>query len=148
MTRRFPLAAGAVAAVALLAFYLGLLVVAEGRDFAARQARQDAPYLAFLMPSFGLVIGLVLHARERAAAHAGRMAGTSTGLSATAVVACCAHFVPTLLPVVGVSAVASFLAAWKAPLLVLAIAVNLGMAAYVLRHLRRMDAMETGGPPG
>jgi hypothetical protein len=134
--------AGAVAAVGLLAFYLVIVTVAEGRAAASRQFAQDWPYLAFLMPSFGLVIGSVMHARQAAAAHAGAMAGTSSGMSATAVVACCAHFVPTLLPVVGASAVASALAAWKGPLLVLAIVVNLAVVAYVWRHVRRMRAME------
>ena len=142
MSRRFPLAAGAVAAVALLAFYLLIVTVAEGRAAASRQFAQDWPFLVFLMPSFGLVIGLVLHARQAAAAHATAMAGTSTGLSATAVVACCAHFLPTLLPLVGVSAFASALAAWKTPLLLLAILLNLAVAASVWRHVRRMRRME------
>jgi hypothetical protein len=141
MRARFPLVAGAVAAIALLAFYLLLVTLAESREFAARQFRADWPYLVFLMPSFGMVIGTILHARERAARHAGVMAGC-TGMSATAVVACCAHFLPTLLPLVGISALASVLAAWKAPLLLLAIATNLLVAGYVWRHLRSMDRME------
>lgn len=141
MSRGFPAVAGSVAAIGLLAFYLLLITVAESREFAARQFRADWPYLVFLMPSFGLVVGLIVHARQRAASHAGAMAG-STGMSATAVVACCAHFLPTLLPLVGVSAIASVLAAWKAPLLLAAIAINLGVAAYVWRHVRAMDRME------
>lgn len=141
MSSRFPIAAGSVATVALLAFYLVIVTLAEGRDAASRQFAQDWPFLVFLMPSFGLVIGLVLHARQAAAAHAGAMAGTSTGMSATAVVACCAHFLPTLLPLVGVSALASALAAWKAPLLILAILVNLAVAGYVWRHIQRMRRM-------
>lgn len=142
MKPSFPIVAGAVAAVALLAFYLVIVTLAEGRAAASRQFAQDWPFLMFLMPSFGLVIGLVVHAREAAAAHAGAMAGTSTGMSATAVVACCAHFLPTLLPLVGVSALASALAAWKAPLLILAILLNVAVAGYVWRHIRRMRAME------
>lgn len=141
MSNRFPVAAGAVATVGLLAFYLSIVTLAEGRAAAARQVAQDWPYLVVLMPSFGLVVGLVLHARQRARAHAGAMAG-STGLSATAVVACCAHFLPTLLPLVGVSALASALAAWKAPLLLMAIGLNLVVAAYVWRHIGRMRRME------
>lgn len=143
MRRAFPVVAGAVAAVALLAFYLVILALAEGRAAASRQFAQDWAFLVVLMPSFGLVIGLVVHARQAALAHAGAMTGTSTGLSATAVVACCAHFLPALLPLVGVSALASALAAWKAPLLVLAIVLNLAVAAYVWRHIRRMGAMES-----
>lgn len=141
MRARFPVVAGAVAAIGLLAFYLLLVTLAESRAFAARQFRADWPYLVFLMPSFGLVIGTILQARQRAARHAGVMAG-STGMSAGAVVACCAHFLPTLLPLVGISALASILAAWKAPLLLLAIATNLVVAAYVWRHLRAMTRME------
>jgi hypothetical protein len=141
MSTKFPLVAGMVAAIGLLAFYLALITLAEGRDFAARQFRADWPYLIFLMPSFGWVIGMILHAQERVVRHSGVMAG-STGMSATAVVACCAHFLPTLLPLVGISTLASVLAAWKVPLLLLAIATNLAVVAYVWRHIRSMDRME------
>lgn len=143
MSPAFKYAAGVVASLVLLAFYLAIVAVGEGRAAASRQFAQDWPFLLFLMPSFGLVIGLVVHAREAAARHATAMAGTSTGLSATAVVACCAHLLPTLLPVLGISAAASLLAAWKEPLLVVAIATNVAVAAYIVRHVRRMKAMES-----
>ena len=140
MRRYYAWAVGTVAAVVLLAFYLTLVSLAEGRTAAQAQFRDDLPFLAFLFPSFGAVAGLYAAVREAAAAAraSGAMAGTSTGLSATAVVACCAHFLPTLLPLVGISALASILASWKAPLLVIAIVLNVGVAAYLVRHLRRM----------
>ncbi len=141
--RSWPVLVGAVAAALLLAFYLSIVTLAEGRERAAEQFRADLPYLAFLFPGFGTQMGLytrlrqLVHARQRA----GAVAGASGGMSATAVVACCAHFLPTLLPILGISALSAALAAWKAPLLVVAILMNAAGALYAGRLLRRHGRM-------
>lgn len=81
--------------------------------------------------------------RQRAAAVAAAT-GASGGMSGAAVVACCAHLIPTFLPVVGVTAVATALAALRTPLLVLALVSNLAGLALVLRSLHHARAAGLG----
>jgi Cu+-exporting ATPase len=50
------------------------------------------------------------------------LAGASGGTSAAAMVTCCAHRVADLLPFLGLTAAASFLAEWKVPLMIVGLA--------------------------
>lgn len=144
-----PILVGALAAIGLLAFYLTVVTLASGREFAREQLAQDAKFFAFLLPAFGTQVGLyayfrALVARGRGAAAA---AGANGGVSGAAMVACCAHFLPTLLPFVGVSGLATLLTGWKTPLLVLAIASNVAGIAYVSRAIRHARGMRSGALP-
>jgi hypothetical protein len=51
--------------------------------------------------------------------------------------ACCAHHVVDLLPIVGLSAAAVFLNAYKTPLFLLGIGMNLIGIVVIARQLRR-----------
>jgi hypothetical protein len=51
--------------------------------------------------------------------------------------ACCAHHLADILPIVGLSGAAVFLNAYKAPLLWLGIVMNVIGIIYLLRQLRR-----------
>jgi hypothetical protein len=53
-------------------------------------------------------------------------------------VACCAHHVADVLPVLGLSAAAAFLAQWKVPFLVIGLLMNLAGILVMLRALRRV----------
>ncbi|NUQ86559.1 MAG: hypothetical protein HUU11_17805, partial [Anaerolineales bacterium] len=55
--------------------------------------------------------------------HAAAMMGTSGGTSVTAMVACCLHHVTDVLPILGVSAAATFLTRYQRPFML----VGLGM---------------------
>ena len=145
MTRRSVLV-GVLAAVALTAFYAGVLTLVSGWDFTRGQAARDWPYLLAIVPLFGAQVGLYHHLRSgaRAARAAGAGATASGGVSGTAMVACCAHFLPTLLPYTGIAAFATVVTAWRAPMLLLAIAANAAgilLAVRAIRRNRRHDAM-------
>ena len=53
--------------------------------------------------------------------------------------ACCAHHLVDVLPIIGLSGAAIFLDAYKTPLLWLGIAMNLVGIAYLVRKLRRQQ---------
>lgn len=139
---------GAASGVVLLAFYLGVLSLVSGREYARTQFFQDIPFLAFLIPGFATQVGLYTHIRGVAAAHArlGAAAGASGGLSGASMVACCAHYLPTLLPLVGVSAAATLIMAWRTPLLIIAIVSNAAGLGYMVRVLRKVRRMRQPVP--
>jgi hypothetical protein len=53
------------------------------------------------------------------------LTGASGGTSAAAMVACCAHRVADLLPLLGLSAAAGIIGAWRVPLLIVGLVFNL-----------------------
>jgi hypothetical protein len=65
------------------------------------------------------------------------MMGAGAGTSTAAMVACCAHHVAELLPLLGLSAAASFLAAYKIPFMLIGLAMNGIGIVVVWRAIRK-----------
>lgn len=127
-----------LAATGLLAFYLSVLTFVSGWDFTRGQIVKDAPFLALIVPLFGAQVGQ--YARLRSLAHAPASSASTTasgGMSGTAMVACCAHFLPTLLPYTGVAAFATVVTAWRTPMLAIAILSNAAGLAVSTRAMRK-----------
>jgi hypothetical protein len=133
-------ALGAGAAAALLGLYLGVVSLAGGPSHALGLLWDDRFYVAPIVLAFG--VQAMLYARLRLLALRGRAQGALTAaggsISTVGMVACCAHHVAELLPLLGLSAAATALAGWKAPLLAVGLAANLVGVALALRALRRM----------
>ncbi len=133
------IAAGAFAAAALIAVYLGLISLAQGPSHALDQLRADAAFVGLTAAGLGTQIALFVELRRIDRHHRAGAAVTaaSTGTSGVAMLACCAHHVVDLLPLVGLSAAAVFLDAYRTPLVLLGLAVNALGIAVIGRQLRR-----------
>ncbi len=131
-------AVGATAAAGLLGFYLGTLTLAQGWEHAVRQLLQeDRWYIIAIVAGFGLQVGLFTRLRQCVGRAPRAGVAASTGASGTAMVACCAHHLADVLPVLGVSAAAVFLNEYRTQLLWLGIAANAAGTAYLLRLFLR-----------
>lgn len=132
-------AAGALAAAALIGIYLGLISLAEGPAHAIEQLTATAPFVGLIAAGLGTQVGLFVELRRLDRHHRAGAAVTaaSTGTSGAAMLACCAHHVVDLLPLVGLSAAAVFLDAYRTPLLLAGIAMNALGIAVIGRRLRR-----------
>lgn len=138
-----PVGFGVLGAAGLLAFYLGMITLAQGWGHAVQQLAEDRWFVGAVMAGFGAQVGLFaflrqLHARHAAAA--GSVAA-STGTSTAAMLACCAHHLTEVLAVVGLSGAAVFLNAYKVPLLWLGIAMNVAGILYLARQIRQHRRM-------
>ena len=133
------IAAGALAAAALLGAYLGIISLAQGPAHALEQLAADAPFVGLIAIGFGTQVALFVELRRLDRRHRAGAAVTaaSTGTSGAAMLACCAHHVVDLLPLVGLSAAAVFLDAYRTPLLLLGLAMNALGIAVIGRQLRR-----------
>lgn len=134
-----PIGAGLLGGLALAAVYLGIVSVAESPQHAAELFWEDRGLVLPILVTFAIQVGLYIRVRlgpVGVASGAGASAAGG-GMSTVAMVACCAHHVTDLLPIVGVSLAATFLAAWKTPLMVLGLAINLAGIAWMLVVLRR-----------
>lgn len=132
-----PIAFGVIAALALLALYLGLITLAQGWGHATQQLSLDRWYVGAIMLGFGTQVGLFtwLRALHTAAMAAGGVAA-STGTSTAAMLACCAHHLTDVLPVLGLSGAAIFLNDYKTALLWLGITMNAAGVIYMLTKIR------------
>lgn len=134
-----PLGFGLLATAGLLLFYVGVITLAQSFDHALAQLAEDRWFVGAIALGFGTQMGLFTYLRGlHVHAGAGGVA-TSTGTSTAAMLACCAHHLVDVLPIIGLSGAAIFLDAYKTPLLWLGIAMNLVGIAYLVRKLRRQQ---------
>ena len=131
--------AGLVGSAALLTLYLAIIGLAQGVEHAFEQLALDAGFVVLIAAGFGTQIGLFVELRAVDRRHRVSAAVTAagTGTSAAAMLACCAHHVVDLLPVVGLSAAAVFLNAYKTPLFLVGIGMNIIGIVVIARQLQR-----------
>jgi hypothetical protein len=76
-------------------------------------------------------------------AHTGAVMGTSGGTSVTAMVVCCLHHVTDVLPILGLSAAATFLTHYQRPFMLASLGVNvigiLVMLVILYRERKRLQ---------
>jgi len=156
MVKRFliPLTAFVLGSAFIASFYIGILTWAQGWDYASSQFVRDRWYVIPIIVGFGIqavlytILRLRLFIPVTSTGHTGALMGTSGGTSATAMVACCIHHVTDVLPILGLSAAASFLARYQRPFMLVGLAMNLigiGVMLFVLYRERQklQPVMET-----
>ncbi|RJP50623.1 MAG: hypothetical protein C4557_09370 [Anaerolineaceae bacterium] len=148
MVKRYliPLVSFLLGSVFIAAFYFGILTWAQGWEYATSQFARDRAYVIPIILGFGIQAALYSILRFRlfipvtSTAHTGALMGTSGGTSATAMVACCIHHVTDVLPILGLSAAASFLTRYQRPFMLVGLAMNLigiGVMLFVLYRERQ-----------
>jgi phosphoglycerol transferase MdoB-like AlkP superfamily enzyme len=133
MLKRYliPISAFLLGASLIAFVYLGILSWAQGWEYASSQFERDRWYVVPIILGFGVQAALYVILRFRlfipvtSTGHAGALMGTSGGTSATAMVACCIHHVTDVLPILGLSAAASFLTQYQRPFMLIGLAMNL-----------------------
>lgn len=139
---------GLLAAAGLGAFYAVVIAWASGTDHLADQARADWPYLVAIIAGFGTQLALLAELRHRRRARdlEQAVAGAGAGASTLGMVACCAHHLADLVPVVGASGVAAFLTDRRIEFMLAGIAVNtVGVVVAARRLQAARQASSRGG---
>ena len=131
--------AGVIAAAGLVVLYLAIISLAQGAEHAFAQLAADAPFVGLIAVGLGTQVALFVELRavDRRHRAAAAVTAASTGTSAAAMLACCAHHLVDLLPIVGLSAAAVFLNAYRTPLFLLGIGMNLVGVILIARQLAR-----------
>ncbi len=130
--------------MALVLLYLGIVTLAQGPGHALELLWGDRLFVGLIGAGFGVQIGLFVYVRLLRRAFAREsvaMSGAGTATSSVAMVACCAHHLADVVPLVGLSGLAVFLVEIRTPLLLVGLATNVLGVAVMLRQLRRT----TGG---
>lgn len=123
--------------------YFGILTWAQGRDYAAGQFLLNRWYVLPIWIGFGIQAALYSILRFRlfvpvaSPGHPGAILGANGATSTAAMVACCLHHAADLLPVLGLSAAAAFLARYQRPFMLAGLGMNVAGILVMLAVLYR-----------
>ena len=126
-----PFVAFLLGSTLMAGLYFGILTWAQGWDYAASQFSLNRWYVLPIFVTLGIQAALYSILRFRlfipttSTGHSGAMMGTSGGTSITAMVACCLHHVTDVLPILGLSAAATFLTRYQRPFMLVSLGLNL-----------------------
>lgn len=123
MTKRkrilWPIAAGLAGSMALSLLYFGIVSWAESPTHALELFWEDRFIVLPIILGFGVQAALYTVLKKRLflpvadTGPSGALTGASGGMSTMAMVACCAHHVTDVLPILGLTAAATFLAEYR-----------------------------------
>src|SRR5215207_791083 len=151
-----PLAAFLLGSTLIAAIYFGILVGAQGRDAVPSIFLPNRWYVIPIWFTFGIQAALYSILRFRlfipttSSRRSAAWMGTSGGTSLTAMVACCIHHVTDVLPVLGLSAAATFLTRYQRPFMLLGLGMNvigiLIMLTVLYREYRKVTPSQNLHP--
>ena len=143
-----PIAAFLIGSALIAGIYFGILIWAQGNASALSLFLSNRWYVIPIWITFGIQAALYSILRFRlfisgvSIKHTGTLMGTSGGTSVTAMVACCLHHVTDVLPVLGLSAAATFLTRYQRPFMLLGLGMNtmgiLIMLVVLYREYRKL----------
>jgi Cu+-exporting ATPase len=132
---------GLIAATILLAAYFAIVSLISGFDFAASQFSQFFGFILALSIGFGVQFGLYSYLKEKVAgAGEGKVVAVTGATSTAAMVSCCAHYLANIVPLLGVTAFASFLAQYQVKFFWVGILMNLAGIAFIINRLKAATA--------
>lgn len=114
-----PVGAGLLGASFLTGLYFGIVSWAESPEHALEFFWQDRWIVIPIILGFGIQVGLYTILKKRlftpvaSVGPSGMLTGAGGTTSTLAMVACCAHHVTDVLPILGLTAAATFLAQYR-----------------------------------
>lgn len=138
--RKGPVLWGAAAAIAVIAFYLGLITLTSDWSNAVYQFSQYGGWVITLAAGLSLQVGLFARMRSIMAGWhakgAGKGIAASGSMSGVAMALCCSHYLATILPAIGLpflSGAVAGLAQYQTAFFVVGVISNILGLAYMLR---------------
>ena len=130
---------GILAGIGILAFYISVLTIFQSYGFALYEFKRLGLWLVPLAIGFGTQIGLYTSIKHDATIKAG--AATSGTISGGSMIACCSHYLLSVIPVIGItglSSFTSFLMTYQKAFFSIGIASSIIGIASMLNHKRTM----------
>ena len=148
--RVLPPVAGLIGGLGLIGLYLSILSLLQSPAHAFEQLAQDWLWVGPVALGFGTQVGLYTYLRQIIQAMqltgATALTGAGTGTSTLGMVACCAHHITDIAPLLGLtgasglSGVVTFLGVYKIPFIIFGLLVNLVGIVVSLRTIRKQRA--------
>ncbi len=151
-----PLTAFILGSSLIAGVYFGILIWAQGWEYAASQFSLNRWYVLPIWLGFGIQAALYSILRFRlflptaSTGHTGALMGTSGATSTTAMVACCLHHVTDVLPILGLSAAATFLTRYQRPFMLIGLTTEvigiIVMLVVLYRERKKLQPTQTLQP--
>jgi hypothetical protein len=152
-TSRFllPALTGVVGASLLTGLYFAIVSLAESPSHAVQLFWEDRAIVLPIILGFGVQVALYTVLKKRLfvpvaeMGPSGALTGASGGMSAAAMVACCAHHAADVLPLVGLTAAATLLAEYRIPFMLVGLGTTIAgiavMSLILFRERRKALSM-------
>src|SRR4030066_182154 len=133
-----PAGLGLAGSILLFSLYLGLVSLAESPQHAIEFFWQDRWIVIPIILGFGTQAGLYVILKKRLfvpvsnTGPSGTLTGTSGATSTIAMAACCAHHITDVLPILGLTAAATFLAQYRTAFMLVGLGMTLVGIAVML----------------
>ncbi len=147
MTRKqrilWPIGAGIAGMLFLSGLYFGLVSWAEGPEHAMQLFWDERWIIIPIILGFGVQAALYTILKKRlfvpisSTGPSGAMMGAGGTTSTVAMVACCAHHVTDVLPILGLTAAATFLAEYQTAFMLIGLGTTLAGIIFMLVVLFR-----------
>lgn len=146
----WPSTAFVVGAGFLTLLYFGIVSWAESPQHALDLFWEDRWFVLPIIIGFGVQSALYIILKKQLfipvaqTGPSGVMTGASGGMSTAAMVACCAHHVADVLPILGLTAAAAFLAEYRIAFMVVGLGMTLVgiMVMFMILFKERRRAMQ------
>lgn len=142
MRKNKPIIIGAIGATGLLIIYFGILTWANSLSHALEQFSQMWYWISILVVGFGIQLGLYSYIRfniRKKVTGATAEVAAAGGISTGSMIACCAHHITDVLPIIGLSAAAVFLVKYQFPFILLGIFSNLVGVTMMLNVIQKHE---------
>jgi hypothetical protein len=134
---------GVTASVLLFSAYLIILTALQGFSHAIEEFISLWYLMGPIVVGFGVQVSLFYHIKKLSAAVGGGVAACG-GVSTSAMIACCAHHVSDVLPIIGLSAATLFLTKYQVSFLTLGLFSNLIGIITLLNIIQKHRPERTG----
>lgn len=128
---------GILASAILLGVYFLILTLVSGWNFAQDQFGTYWYFITSLAVGFGIQISLYQYLK--ALVHEGKGMGKVIGMSGTAstasMISCCAHYLVNLVPILGVTGIATFVAQYQVKIFWVGLAFNIFGIGYMASRI-------------
>lgn len=142
MRKNKPIIIGAIGTAGLLIIYFGILTWANSLSHALEQFSQMWYWISILVVGFGIQLGLYSYIRfniRKKVTGATAEVAAAGGISTGSMIACCAHHITDVLPIIGLSAAAVFLVKYQFPFILLGIFSNLVGITMMLNVIQKHE---------
>lgn len=141
---------GLIGALTLLLFYFIVLTLANSFSHAKEQFALLWYWMSLLIIGFGIQIGFYHYIRQsikekKMQTGTNRELAVSTGTSAGAMVACCAHHLIDVLPILGLSVAFLFLSTYQTLFLILGVLSNIIAVIFMLEIIKKHSLYKDAG---
>ena len=133
-----PVIFGLLGGLALLSIYFIILSIANSFEHVIEQFKSLWYFIILIVAGFGIQIGFFVYIKEyiKVKKSETSIVAASGGVSTASMIACCAHHLSEVLPLIVLSAAALFLLKYQLFFIILAVLSNLIGINLLLKHIQ------------